>query len=101
MAILFSIPAGESRDREAWQATVYVVAESDTTEGLLYLDGLAGKLSAWNAGDTGDASLVPGSGRSSEGGNSNPLQYACQKIPLDRGEWQVTVQTVAKKSEMT
>ena len=37
---------GESHDRETWQATVYVVAELDTTEELLYLDGLAGKVSA-------------------------------------------------------
>ena len=28
---------GESHERETWQATVYVVAESDMTEGLLYL----------------------------------------------------------------
>ena len=29
-----------------------------------------------NAGDTGDASLIPGSGRSPGGGNDNPLQYS-------------------------
>ena len=28
-----------------------------------------------NAGDTGDAGLIPGSGRSPGGGNGNPLQY--------------------------
>ena len=33
--------------------------------------GSVGKESACN---TGDASLIPGSGRSSEGGNGNPLQ---------------------------
>ena len=30
-----------------------------------------------NAGDTGDASWIPGSGRSPLGGNGNPLQYSC------------------------
>ena len=30
-----------------------------------------------NAGDTGDESSVPGSGRSPGGGNGNPLQYSC------------------------
>ena len=33
-----------------------------------------GKESAYNAGDTGS---IPGWGRSSGEGNSNPLQYSC------------------------
>ena len=32
------------------------------------------KNSPANAGDTGDMGSIPGSGRSSEGGNVNPLQ---------------------------
>ena len=42
-------------------------------------DGSVYKESACNAGDRGDASLVPGSGRSPGGGNGNPLQYSCLK----------------------
>ena len=38
-----------------------------------------------NAGDTGDVRLIPGSGRSPEGGNGNPLQYSCLENPVDRG----------------
>ena len=38
-----------------------------------------------NAGDAGDVGLVPGSGRSPGGGNSNPLQYSCLDNPMDRG----------------
>ena len=34
-----------------------------------------------NAGDAGDASSVPGSGRSPEGGNGNQLQYSCLENP--------------------
>ena len=34
-----------------------------------------------NAGDTGDVGLIPGSGRSPEGGNDNRLQYSCLGIP--------------------
>ena len=34
-----------------------------------------------NAGDKG---LIPGLGRSPEGGNGNPLQYSCQDNPMDR-----------------
>ena len=29
-----------------------------------------------SAGDAGDASLIPGSGRSPGGGNGNPLKYS-------------------------
>ena len=37
-------------------------------------DGSAGKESSGNAGDTGDAVWVPGSGRFPARGNGNPLQ---------------------------
>ena len=38
-----------------------------------------GKESACNAGDTGDAGLITGSGRSPGGENGNLLQYSCLK----------------------
>ena len=38
---------------------------------------LSGKESACSAGDTGDVGSIPGLGRSSGEGNSNPLQYSC------------------------
>ena len=38
-----------------------------------------------NAGDTGDSSLIPGSGRSLGVENSNPLQYSCLGNSTDRG----------------
>ena len=38
---------------------------------------------------------VPGLGRSSGGGNGNPLQYAYLENPMDRGAWQITVHGVA------
>ena len=34
-----------------------------------------------NAGDTGDVGSIPGSGRSPEGENGNPLQYSCLEDP--------------------
>jgi len=37
-----------------------------------------------NARDVGS---VPGLGRSSGGGNGNPLQYSCLENPMDRGAW--------------
>ena len=38
-----------------------------------------------SARDTGDIGLIPGSGRSPEGGNGNLLQYTCLDNPTDRG----------------
>ena len=52
-----------------------------------------GKESACSAGDQGS---IPGLGRSSGEGNSNPLQYSCLENPVDRGAWQATVCGVTK-----
>ena len=49
-----------------------------------------------NAGDRGDASSIPGSGRSPGGGKGNPLQYSCLENPMDREVWQATVCGVTK-----
>ena len=46
--------------------------------------GSVGKESACNAGDTGDASSIPGSGKSPREGNGCPLQYCCLEKPMDR-----------------
>ena len=56
----------------------------------------AGKESACNAGDTGDMSTIPESGRSSGEENSNPLQYSCLKNPVDGRAWWSTVKWVTK-----
>ena len=44
-----------------------------------------------NAGDTGDASSIPESGRSTGEENGNPLQCSCLKNPTDRGAWRAAV----------
>ena len=49
-----------------------------------------------NAGDIGDASQIPGSGRSPGGGRGNPLQYSSLENPMDRGAWWATVHRVAE-----
>ena len=58
-----------------------------------FLGGSDGKVSACNAGDPGS---IPGSGRSPEEGNGNPLQYPCLENPMDRGVLQAAVHGVAK-----
>ena len=49
-----------------------------------------------NAGDLRDMRSIPGSGRSSEGGHGNPLQYSCLENPMDRGAWQSVVHGVSQ-----
>ena len=45
---------------------------------------------------TGDASLIPGSGRFPGVGNGNQLQYSCLENPMDRRAWQATVRGVSR-----
>ena len=49
-----------------------------------------------NAGDTGVAGSIPGSGRSPGVGNGSLLQYSCLENSMDRGAWQTIVHGVAK-----
>ena len=44
--------------------------------------------SAFSVGDLGS---IPGSCRSPEGGNGNPLQYSCLENSMDRGAWRAAV----------
>ena len=44
-----------------------------------------------SAGNTGNASSIPGSGRSPGKGHGNPLQCSCLKNPMARGAWPATV----------
>ena len=46
-----------------------------------------------NAGDTRS---IPGLGRPSGGGSSNPFLYSCLENSMDRGTWWATVHGVAK-----
>ena len=49
-----------------------------------------------SACDARDPGLIPGSRRSPEEGNANPLQYSCLENSTDREAWWVTVHGVAK-----
>ena len=46
--------------------------------------GTVGKESACSTGDPG---LIPGSGKTMEEGNGNPLQYSCLGNPVVRGAY--------------
>ena len=53
----------------------------------IFPGGSDGKASAYNAYHVGDPGSIPGSGRSPEEGNGNPLQYSCLENPIDGGTW--------------
>ena len=46
--------------------------------------------------DRTDTGLIPGSTTSPGGGHGNPLQFSCPENPMDRGDWQATVHSIAK-----
>ena len=50
--------------------------------------------------NAGDASLIPGSGRSPGEGHGNPFQYSCLGNPMDRGGWRATAHGITKESDM-
>ena len=49
-----------------------------------------------NAADTRERGAIPGLGRSTGGGNGNPLHYSYLENPTDRGAWWATFRGVAK-----
>ena len=51
--------------------------------------------------NAGDASLIPGLGRSPGEGNVTQFQYSCLENSMDRGAWWATVHGVAKESGRT
>ena len=51
--------------------------------------------------NAGDASSIPGSGRSLGEANGNPLQYFCLENPMDRGAWWATVRGITEELDVT
>ena len=49
-----------------------------------------------NAGDLRDTGSIPGLGRSPGRGHGNPVQYSCQKNPMDKEAWWAIVHRVTK-----
>ena len=80
------------RTSEKWTSQLKHRMKLQTTvirKSTLWLGGFpddsAGKESTYNAGDTGDARLIPGLEGSPGGGNGNPLQYSCLRNPTEPG----------------
>ena len=51
--------------------------------------------------NAGDAGLIPGSGRSTGGGNGTHSSISCLEKSVDRRSWQTTVHRVGKELYMT
>ena len=49
-----------------------------------------------NTGHVKDVGLIPGWGRSPQGGNGSLLQYSCLSNPMHRGAWWATVQRISE-----
>ena len=65
-------------------------------ESLCFSGGAVVKNSPASAADSGDLSLIPGLGRSPEGGNGNPLQYSSLENPTHKETWQTKVHGTLK-----
>ena len=50
-----------------------------------------------NAGNAGDAGLIPAPGRYPGEGHGNPLQYSCLENSMDKGTWWAIVHGVTKE----
>ena len=50
-----------------------------------------------SAGDAGDKSSIPGSGRSPGVKTGNPVQYSCLENPMEGGAWWAPVHGVTKR----
>ena len=81
-----------SRKKSKAKIKIYFLGVNTTIQGLPWrLTGVK-NLPA----NTGDASLIPGSGTSPGVGNGNPHQYSCLGNHTDRGAWWATVHGVTK-----
>ena len=66
----------------------------------MYQSGFFGNSEIKNlSADAGDVGLKPGSGRSPEEGNGNPLQHSCLEIP--RTEEPGRLQSMGLRSDTT
>ena len=72
---------------------MYIYIYRERERGTFFPHSSISKESACKVGHPGS---IPGSGRSPEEGNDNPIQYSCLENPTDRGAWRATVHGVTR-----
>ena len=95
MLCLIYSPDSFPRSRDPWRVMerIQVLSLAARTHKL----ALVVKNPPANTGNTRDAGLIPGLGRSPGGGNGSTLQYSCLRNPMDRGAGGLLVHGVAKR----
>ena len=81
----------EATARTRHETTDWFITGKGIWWGCGLLRWLSSKESEYSVEATEDMGLISGSGRSSGGGHSNPLQYSCLENPMDRGAWWATL----------
>ena len=81
---------------EGWGGRNWEIGLDIYTQWIPCPPWLSGKESACCVVDVGDTGSIPGWERSPGGGSGNPLQYSCQKNPMDRGAQRATVHRIRK-----
>ena len=92
------------RDGGALWAAIHGVAQSRTRLKRLSSSSSIPVLKSFSGSSVGkepacsaeNLGLIPRSGRSTEEGNGNPLQYSRLENPMDRGAWQVIANVVPR-----
>ena len=93
-----------SRDRGAWGAAVYGVAQSRTrlkrpsssSGSVLYTGFPGGSVLKNLPANVGDAGSIPGLGKRPGEGNGNPVHDSCLENPMDRAAWRATAHGVTR-----
>ena len=90
------------RDRGAWWAAVYGVAQSRTrlkrlsSSSSMHADFLGGSVVKHLPANEGDVGSIPALWRSPRKGNGNPLQYSCLGNPMDREAWWTAIHEIPR-----
>ena len=74
----------DTPDRELLSKTYNELLKPNNKKTKGFPSGAVVKNPPANAGDARDKGSIPGWGRSPRVGNSDPLQYSCLKISMDR-----------------
>ena len=85
----------------AQQGAIYSVLDNLTQTDMFNQVALVVKNPLADPGNIRDSGSIPGSGRSPEEGNGNPLQYSCLENSMDRGVWWAPVHGGHKELDMT